>query len=71
MLYKLTDTKSEGFDVYTEKIVRAHTEGRARALANKTVGDEGKIWTDKSRVTCVKVPTSGPEGEILGAFKAG
>lgn len=71
MIYLLTRTDHTEYDEYDAKVVRARSEKRARYIANITTGDEGKIWTDPTKVTCEVLKTSKPEGIILASFNAG
>lgn len=71
MIYILERTDEIGWDEYTGKVVRAESEQEARDIANKKTGDEGKIWTDTTKVTCEQVATDGASGAILEAFNAG
>jgi hypothetical protein len=59
------------YDMYDQKVVRAETEERARQIANETTCDEGMIWEDPKRTTCLPIDPNGPEEEILGSFNAG
>ena len=70
-LYLLT-RETYGYDEYIGKAVLAHNETKARQLANEHVGDEGKIWTKRSEVTCKKInPNDEGEYVILASFEAG
>jgi hypothetical protein len=71
MIYLLTRKDRSGYDEYDAKVVRSHSEASARAIANETVGDEGEIWTDPTKVDCRKVPPVGEDGVILASFIAG
>lgn len=53
----LLERKECSYDEYGLKVIVAKNEARARELANEQVGDEGRIWTDASQVTCTKVDT--------------
>lgn len=66
----LLERKECGWDEYDAKVVIAKNEQRAREIANENVGDEGKLWTDTSQVTC-KIVEVKVEGEVLGSFRAG
>ena len=79
-LFKLTvnwnaiypNSKSYGhYDSYYDKIIRAETEHAARELANKDMGDEGKIWEDTAKVLCQVITPFGTEEVILTNFLAG
>lgn len=71
MIYLLTRTERTGYDEYDAKVVRANSEEQARNIANLRVGDEGQMWTDKTKVVCQIIKPNGKEGEILGSFNAG
>jgi len=69
-LWVLEQRDGYGWDEYGSKVIRARTEEKARAIANVSTGDEGKIWSDKKLVSCERVFVGGEEGEILGSFNA-
>lgn len=53
-------------------VVRADSEGRARALASKEAGDEGQTsWMDKRLTTCSELTADGAEEVVLRDFNAG
>ncbi len=58
------------YDEYAGKVLRAKNETEARAIANQSVGDEGKVWEDKKLVTCEVVTVAGEAGIILIDFRA-
>lgn len=71
MIYQLIRTDYVGYDEYLGKVIRAESEQEAREIANQDTGDEGKLWTDPTKVACSLVEPQGASGEILGAFNAG
>jgi len=60
-----------GWDEYVEKLVAANSPERAREIANENTGDEGKIWTDATMVTCEELKLPSDEGAIIESFNAG
>ena len=52
-------------------IIRAKNEKEARELANSRCSDEGKIWTDKQKVSCKHIKVSGKSEIILIDFLNG
>lgn len=59
-----------GWDEYTGKVIVAKDEARAREIANQDTGDEGTIWNDPQKVSCVVVDKT-VEGIVLESFNAG
>lgn len=59
-----------GYDEYDGKVVVAEDEWRARDIANRRVGDEGRIWDDPTIVICDEVDND-IEGIVLASFCAG
>jgi hypothetical protein len=71
MIYLLRQIGMVGYDQYDAKIIRASSEYEARKIANETTGDEGQIWTDSTKVSCVLVKSIGKPEAILESFCAG
>ena len=57
-------------DAYDAKVVVAPMSTRARQLANRIVGDEGKIWEDNKLTSCTLV-NMGKEKVLLASFVSG
>lgn len=66
----LLERKECGYDEYGAKVIVAKNEARAREMANEQVGDEGKIWTDETQVTCTIVDLK-KEMVVSAEFHAG
>lgn len=45
----------DGYGYYDTKVVIAKNETETRKLSNRYVGEEGKIWEDKSLVACERI----------------
>lgn len=69
-LYLLTRLEKTGWDEYHAKVIVAYNHANARELANLRTGDEGKIWTDETKVACVEVSFNSPS-IVWEDFKAG
>lgn len=59
-----------GYDEFDAKVIVAKDELEAREIANMNVGDEGRIWTDPTKVRCKKINTI-EAGEVSTSFHAG
>lgn len=66
-LYLLT-TKPLTGRTFSSKLIRAHSQSRARYIANRVVGAEGQIWEDEDEVKCEIILGTGCEGVILSDF---
>jgi hypothetical protein len=60
-----------GIDEYSQHLIRAETEQRARELANAAAIDEGQIWTDPDLAHCIILTNDGPEEIIISNFRSG
>lgn len=69
-VYLLTRVDKIGYDEYRAKVVIAKNADEARLLANVKVGDEGKIWFDRTKVQCQKVNDDYPS-IVLACFNPG
>ena len=69
-VYLLRRLLDVGLDEYEGKVIIASSAKAARNVANLKTGDEGKIWTDPSKVACIEIKTDEPS-VVLTAFKAG
>lgn len=49
-------------------VVRASTESDARLAADSESGDEGHVWSDAAKTTCIELSIDGPEGVIIRDF---
>lgn len=58
------------YDEYLGKVIVAENEAQAREMANDDVGDEGKVWTDATEVSCIEIDMS-KSAVILQSFHAG
>jgi len=70
-IYLLVRTDHTGYDEYDGRVICADSETQARAIANESVGNEGRMWDDLNRVTCEMVDPDGECGEVLASFNAG
>lgn len=71
----LPNKKSRKWDPWYDKafgfVVRAETEGEARALAEARSGDESRnkpTWTDAKCSSCVELTQEGEAGVIMRDF---
>jgi len=71
MIYLLTVRKGVYYDSYDAKVIRACNETEARKIANKTIGDEGKVWEDRIVVSCKIVEEVEKSKPILESYCAG
>lgn len=69
-IFLLKQIEGADWDEYNGKVIVAKDEARAREIANADVGDEGKIWDNPQKVSCVVVDKT-VEGVVLDDFKAG
>jgi hypothetical protein len=69
-IFLLKRVESVDWGEYAGKVIVAKSEVRAREIANLSVGDEGHIWDDPQKVSCVVVDKT-VEGVVLEDFKAG
>lgn len=67
----MRDPYSTIWDANKEKLVRAESEADARRIANECVGDEGTIWTDPTKASCVILTPEGESGEIMANYLSG
>ena len=70
-IYLLTRLDNIGYDEIEGQVVRAKNIKEARGIANKYVGDEGKIWVNPKFVKCRKINPDAVSCVILEAFNAG
>lgn len=59
------------YDQFTDKLIRAESERRAREIASLDIGDEGDIWRDKTLVTAKIITGDGQEEVILTSYLNG
>ena len=71
MIYLLERKDAVEYDEYDAKIVRAKNPEEARAVANRHVGDEGRIWINKKAVSCRRIKPDAVSKEIMASFRAG
>lgn len=75
-IYVLTRIGMTGYDEYSDFVVAAETEQRARKLAqerDRTAGNES-TWTDPTHSTCTAIGTAllfVSEGIVAYSFHAG
>ena len=67
----IRDPDDVDYDECAAKLIRAKTEFQAREIANKNIGDESAMWTDKDKVRCVVITSKGEPEIILADFNAG
>ena len=60
-----------GYDEYDAKVIRSSSELNARNKANEETGDEGMIWGNEKKVTCVEITSDEDEKIILASYNAG
>lgn len=53
------------YDCIGGQVVRASNAKEARKAANVNVGDEGHIWEDPKKVTCVVVKSIGHKAKVI------
>ncbi len=71
MIYLLERKDEIGYDEYDAKVIRAKNPEEARAIANRHVGDEGRLWAEKEIVSCRRVKPDAMGKEIMSSFRAG
>ena len=71
MIYYLWRPDFASYDEYDSKVVVAPTEQKAREIANRRAGCEGRIWGDVTKVSCRVVDPDEAPREIIGSFNAG
>jgi hypothetical protein len=69
-IYLLRRLLDVGYDEYEAKVIVASSAKAARAIANMRTGDEGPIWKDASKVSCIGIKPTEPM-VVLTAFKNG
>lgn len=67
-LFLLKTTGERIWDAYEQKLIRSENETDARCIANKQIGDEGKIWEDSEQVSCENIIVDGEAGEIINSY---
>ena len=71
-LYLLSRNQdSVWYDQFTDKLIRAKSERRAREIASLDIRDEGDIWWNKTLVTAKIVTEDGQEEVILTSYLNG
>lgn len=70
-IYLLRQIGGANWNEFDAKVIRADTEKNARSLANKHIGDEGKIWADPKIVSCVVLDPDGRPEVIFESFDHG
>jgi hypothetical protein len=63
------------YDKAFAHVVRAQTEGEARALAGTSIGDEcrgpaGNVWLDPKYTTCIELTADGTAEVVMTDFHA-
>ncbi len=70
-LFLLTNLQGHDWDTNQGFVIRAGDDQIARAMANEESADEGKIWGDPLKASCVEIPIEGVPQIILTDFSAG